>query len=134
LINLPIRLPALWQGWLAAATWSASYVEIIDMHRCGFYTDNNQCGSRTFLSSFALAFGQPILASIVIDQHRLLSLAGAVVWIILAGALLLHESQTPELFFRDKTNCERFRDGARLLTSSLSIPVICDRSKLLGRA
>lgn len=116
------------------ATWSASYVEIIDMHRCGFYTGNNQCGSRTFLSSFALAFGQPILASIVMDQHRLFSLAGPSVWMILTGSLLLHESQTPGLFFRDITNCERFGDGAHQLTTSLPIPVICDRSKLLGRA
>ncbi|GFZ51756.1 hypothetical protein JCM24511_09524 [Saitozyma sp. JCM 24511] len=104
LIDLPVRLATLWQSWLAVATWSASYVEIIDMHRCGFYTGNNQCGSRTFLSSFALAFGQPILASIVMDQHRLFSLAGPSVWMILTGSLLLHESQTPGLFFRDITN------------------------------
>jgi hypothetical protein len=106
MFDVPSKVPFLWQPWLAAATWSAAYVEIIDMHGCGFFTDHNQCGSRTFLSSFALAFGQPILASIILQQHRSISLIGAGIWVTLAGVLLLHESLTPSLFFRDITNCE----------------------------
>lgn len=109
LLDLPSKVPVLWQPWLVAATWSAAYVEIIDLHGCGFFTNHNRCGSRTFLSSFSLAFGKPILASVVLQQSRLFSLIGAGIWMILAGVLLLHESQTPSLFFRDITNCELYK-------------------------
>lgn len=103
--DFPRRHAWFWQPWLLGATWTLSYLLVIEMYRCEFFSSHPHCGSRNFLNTMGFAFGQPTLALLALRQNRLFASIGAGMWLILVGALLFGTS-TPKLFSRNVVNCE----------------------------
>ncbi|KIR40777.1 two-component system sensor protein [Cryptococcus deuterogattii 99/473] len=100
-LDWPRRHPRIWQPIIFCACWVFAYILIVEMHLCGFFTDNNQCGSRNFLNLLGFAFGQPTLGLLTMKEDRGMAVAGASIWIILTGALTMTQKNSPKLFYRN---------------------------------
>ncbi|WWD17522.1 hypothetical protein CI109_101963 [Kwoniella shandongensis] len=101
IFDFPRRHPDLWQPFIFAACWVFAYILIVEMHVCGFFTDNNTCGTRNFLNLLGFAFGQPVLGLLTLRESRLYAVFGASTWLILVGVLVVTEKHSPALFFRN---------------------------------
>jgi len=104
--NYPRRYNYIWQPILAGASWVLADVVIIEAYRCQFFSSNNTCGTKNFLNMLGFAFGQPVLALLAMRQSRLFATIGASQWLVLAGALLMTQDNSPTLFYRNMVNCE----------------------------
>ncbi|AFR92243.1 two-component system sensor molecule [Cryptococcus neoformans C23] len=101
ILDWPRRHPRIWQPIIFCACWVFAYILIVEMHLCGFFTNNNQCGSRNFLNLLGFAFGQPTLGLLTMKEDRGMAVAGASIWIILTGALTMTQANSPTLFYRN---------------------------------
>ncbi|WWC89586.1 uncharacterized protein L201_004511 [Kwoniella dendrophila CBS 6074] len=99
--DFPRRHPYIWQPWIFGACWIFAYILIIEMRLCGFFADNNTCGTRNFLNLLGFAFGQPVLGLLTLRETRLTAIFGASTWLILVGVLVMTEKKSPKLFFRN---------------------------------
>ena len=104
--NYPRRYNYIWQPILAGASWVLADVVIIEAYRCQFFSSNNTCGTKNFLNMLGFAFGQPVLALLAMRQSRLFATIGASQWLVLAGALLMTQDNSPTLFYRNMVNCK----------------------------
>lgn len=107
-LDWPRRHPRIWQPIIFCACWVFAYILIVEMHLCGFFNDNNQCGSRNFLNLLGFAFGQPTLGLLTMKEDRGMAVAGASIWIILTGALTMTQKNSPKLFYRNIVFCGFF--------------------------
>ncbi|OCF42763.1 two-component system sensor protein [Kwoniella heveanensis CBS 569] len=101
IFDFPRRHPWIWQPWIFGACWVFAYVLLGEMRSCGFFSDNNTCGSRNFLNLLGFAFGQPTLGLLTMREHRVCAVFGAVVWLVLCGSLVMTQGNSPKLFFRN---------------------------------
>ncbi|WVQ67940.1 uncharacterized protein L199_006145 [Kwoniella botswanensis] len=101
IFDFPRRHPRIWQPWIFGACWVFAYILIIEMRLCGFFSDNNTCGTRNFLNLLGFAFGQPTLGLLTLREHRITAICGASIWLILVGSLVMSETNSPKLFFRN---------------------------------
>jgi len=76
------------------------------MFSCGFFADDNQCGSRNFLNLLGWAFGQPVLALLALRQGRDWAIFGAITWLCLVGGMLMTAENAPVLFARNMVTCK----------------------------
>ncbi|WRT66117.1 uncharacterized protein IL334_003070 [Kwoniella shivajii] len=101
IFDFPRRHSLIWQPWIFGACWVFAYILIVEMRTCGFFAEVNTCGTRNFLNLLGFAFGQPTLGLLTLRLHRLTAIAGASIWLILVGVLVLTEKRSPKLFFRN---------------------------------
>ncbi|WVQ82274.1 hypothetical protein IAT38_004402 [Cryptococcus sp. DSM 104549] len=99
--DYPRRHPRIWQPIIFAACWVFAYILLVEMRTCGFFSDNNQCGSRNFMNLLGFAFGQPVLGLLTLKESRLCAVVGASTWLILTGVLVMTQKNSPSLFFRN---------------------------------
>ncbi|WVF71708.1 hypothetical protein IAT40_006516 [Kwoniella sp. CBS 6097] len=101
IFDFPRRHPWIWQPWVFGACWVFAYILLGEMRACGFFSNNNTCGSRNFLNLLGFAFGQPTLGLLTMREHRVGAIAGAAIWLILCGVLVMTQGNSPKLFFRN---------------------------------
>ncbi|ODO08017.1 hypothetical protein I350_03600 [Cryptococcus amylolentus CBS 6273] len=100
-LDYPRRHPKLCQPIIFSACWVFAYILLVEIHICGYFNDVNECGNRNFMNLLGFAFGQPTLGLLTLKEDRGFAVFGAASWLILTGALVMSEQNSPTLFYRN---------------------------------
>ncbi|WVO16425.1 hypothetical protein L204_104101 [Cryptococcus depauperatus] len=100
-LDYPRRHPIVWQPIIFGACWVFAFVLLAEISLCDFFTDHSTCGTRNFMNLLGFALGQPTLGLLTLRENRFSAICGASIWLILTGVLVMAETNSPKLFFRN---------------------------------
>ncbi|KAJ7577997.1 hypothetical protein C8J56DRAFT_970124 [Mycena floridula] len=89
-LDMPRTSPVIFQVWFAIAVWYCAFAELIQMRQCHFFSANNQCFGKDFLSMSYYATGLPALMMFIVSK-RLYNFIAQCLFFILNMVLIVPE-------------------------------------------